>query len=257
MPSAPRPAALIATMFLLHSGCGSSGAPPSAPDPVTAAATPQVAADPPPVVDVSPPAPPAATVDERPAAEPLRADRGALLPRLASARRVTASIVTDFGVLDCDLFQDRAPRTVENFVGLATGEKEWKDPRTGRRTHEPAYDGSSFHRVIPGFMIQGGDPKGDGSGEPGFVIDDEIWPGAKHDRAGLLCMANRGKNTNGAQFFITDAATPHLDGGYTIFGECRPLDVVHRIATEPRGAADRPNRRIGIQRVTIELDGAR
>ncbi len=177
-----------------------------------------------------------------------------MVARIASSHHVGALIETDLGTIECDLFRDRAPHTVENFVGLATGEKTWLDPLSGRKTNKPAYDGTSFHRVIAGFMIQGGDPKGDGSGEPGFTIPDEIWPGAKHDRAGLLCMANRGTDTNGAQFFITDASTPHLDGGYTIFGECRPLDVVHRIANVPTGAGSKPTRRVGIRQVSIGVD---
>jgi peptidyl-prolyl cis-trans isomerase A (cyclophilin A) len=205
-------------------------------------------------VDLVVPTPPAATAELRATAEPLRSTAGPLLPRLRSARRVTATITTDLGALRCQLFTDKAPNTVESFVGLATGEKPWRDPRSERMTNAPAYDGTSFHRIIPGFMIQGGDRKGDGTGDPGFVIDDEIWPGSKHDRAGLLCMANRGKNTNGSQFFITDAAAEHLDGGYTIFGECGPVGVVHEIANVPTGPGGRPDRPVVIQRVTIELE---
>ncbi len=205
-------------------------------------------------VDLVVPTPPAATSSPRAAVEPLRSTAGPLLPRLRGARRVTASIATDLGVLRCQLFTDKAPNTVENFVGLATGEKAWRDPKSGLMSNAPAYDGTSFHRIIAGFMIQGGDKKGDGTGEPGFVIDDEIWPGSKHDRAGLLCMANRGKNTNGSQFFITDAAADHLDGGYTIFGECAPLGVVHEIANVPTGPGGRPDSPVEIHRVTIEVE---
>jgi peptidyl-prolyl cis-trans isomerase A (cyclophilin A) len=151
----------------------------------------------------------------------------------AKTGEIVATIQTSLGDLSCTLFEEKAPQTVRNFIGLATGQKEWKHPVTGKWVNERAYDGTTFHRVIRGFMIQGGDAKGNGSGEPGYVIPDEIWPGAKHDRAGLLCMANRGPNTNGAQFFITDAAAAHLDGGYTIFGECGPVEVVHAIAGTP------------------------
>ena len=126
------------------------------------------------------------------------------------------------GTLTCKLFDDKAPITVANFVGLARGTRPWKDPSGQVGQRSPRTTGRTFHRIIKGFMIQGGDAKGNGSGEPGYVIKDEIWEGAKHDRAGLLCMANRGPNTNGAQFFITDASAPHLDGSYTIFGECAP-----------------------------------
>jgi peptidyl-prolyl cis-trans isomerase A (cyclophilin A) len=142
---------------------------------------------------------------------------------------LVAKIDTSKGALSCKLYDDKAPITVANFVGLARGVRPWKSP-DGAWVTKPAYDGTTFHRVIKGFMIQGGDAKGNGTGEPGYVIKDEIWPGAKHDRAGLLCMANRGPNTNGAQFFITDAAAAHLDASYTIFGECAPVQTVHDIA---------------------------
>jgi len=140
-----------------------------------------------------------------------------------------ATIETDLGKLDCTLYEDKAPLSVANFVGLARGTRPWKDPE-GKWVKKPAYDGTIFHRIIKGFMIQGGDPRGNGSGEPGYVIPDEVWENAMHDRPGLLCMANRGPNTNGAQFFITDARAPHLDRGYTIFGECGPEEMVHTLA---------------------------
>jgi peptidyl-prolyl cis-trans isomerase A (cyclophilin A) len=141
-----------------------------------------------------------------------------------------ATIETDLGKLECKLFADKAPLTVANFIGLARGTRPWKD-NDGKWVKKAAYDGTIFHRIIKGFMIQGGDAKGTGAGEPGYAVPDEIWEGAAHDRAGLLCMANRGKNTNGAQFFITDAAAPHLDNGYTIFGACGPEEMVHKIAS--------------------------
>jgi peptidyl-prolyl cis-trans isomerase A (cyclophilin A) len=166
---------------------------------------------------------------------------------------IVAKIDTSKGVLQCKLFDDKAPITVANFIGLATGKRAWKDP-SGQWVNKPAYDGTTFHRVIKGFMIQGGDPRGTGTGEPGYVIKDEVWDGAKHDRAGLLCMANRGPNTNGAQFFITDAAAAHLDSGYTIFGECAPVEVVHDIANVPTGMQDRPQTPVNIKSVTISRD---
>ena len=167
---------------------------------------------------------------------------------------IVAKIDTSKGVLQCKLFDDKAPITVANFIGLATGKRAWKDPATGQWVNKPAYDGTGFHRIIKGFMIQGGDPKGNGSGEPGYVIKDELWEGAKHDRAGLLCMANRGPNTNGAQFFITDAAAAHLDTSYTIFGECAPVEVVHDIASVPTGMQDRPQTPVTIKSITISRD---
>ena len=173
---------------------------------------------------------------------------------LAGKGSIVAKIETSKGVLQCKLFDDKAPVTVANFIGLATGKRSWKDPNSGQWVNKPAYDGTGFHRIIKGFMIQGGDPKGNGSGEPGYVIKDELWEGAKHDRAGLLCMANRGPNTNGAQFFITDAAAAHLDTSYTIFGECAPVEVVHEIANVPTGMQDKPQTPVTIKSVTISRD---
>ncbi|MFO0676718.1 MAG: peptidylprolyl isomerase [Polyangiaceae bacterium] len=165
---------------------------------------------------------------------------------------LVATITTGKGVMTCKLYDDKAPKTVANFVGLARGLRPWKSPK-GEWVKKAAYDGTLFHRVIKGFMIQGGDPKGDGSGEPGYVIADEIWKDAKHDRAGLLCMANRGPNTNGQQFFITDASAPHLDRGYTIFGECAPESVVHAIADVPTHG-DRPDMPVAIKSIVISRE---
>lgn len=161
---------------------------------------------------------------------------------LATSGRLTATIATSLGTLKCELFEDKAPLTVANFVGLARGLRPFKD--RGRWQTRPAYDGTTFHRIIEGFMIQGGDPSGNGSGEPGYVIADEIWPGASHDERGLLCMANRGPNTNGMQFFITDAAAPHLDRSYTIFGKCGPDAVIEKLASvETYGRSAQPGQR--------------
>jgi peptidyl-prolyl cis-trans isomerase A (cyclophilin A) len=129
------------------------------------------------------------------------------------------------------LLPEKAPKTVENFVGLAEGKKEWKDPRTGQTVKKPLYDGTVFHRVIPGFMIQGGDPLGTGTGGPGYKFADEIGPDNKFDRPGLLAMANAGPNTNGSQFFITEVPTPHLNRGHTIFGEVvKGQELIAKIA---------------------------
>jgi peptidyl-prolyl cis-trans isomerase A (cyclophilin A) len=164
---------------------------------------------------------------------------------------LTAKIETSLGALSCRLFDDKAPVTVANFIGLATGERTWKDPKSEKWVNKPAYDGTTFHRVIKGFMIQGGDPLGNGTGQPGYVIKDEIWEGAKHDRIGLLCMANRGPNTNGAQFFITEEARESLDGNYTIFGECSPAQVIHDIAKVKTGPSDKPETPVVIKSVKI------
>ena len=159
-----------------------------------------------------------------------------------------ATIDTSMGAFSCKLYDDKAPNTVANFVGRARGLRPWKYHEDWVK--RAAYDGTKFHRIIKGFMIQGGDPLGNGSGEPGYTIKDELWPGAKHDKPGLLCMANRGHDTNGQQFFITDAAAAHLDGNYTIFGECAPEKLVHDIAGVPV-AGSNPITPVVIKTVTI------
>ena len=173
---------------------------------------------------------------------------------LTGGKQLTASIETSMGTLECKLFSDKAPLTVANFVGLARGNRPWKTPE-GKWEKKPAYDGTIFHRIIKGFMIQGGDPKKNGQGEPGYVIPDEVWEDANHDRPGQLCMANRGPNTNGAQFFITDEAALNLDGGYTIFGECGPVDKIHELAAVPTERGDKPKTQVDIKTVKISLKG--
>jgi peptidyl-prolyl cis-trans isomerase A (cyclophilin A) len=163
--------------------------------------------------------------------------------------QLVADIETDGGTLTCKLFEDKAPIAVANFVGLARGLQSFRDPVNGQWVKRKAYDGTSFHRIIKGFMIQGGDPAGAGTGDPGYVFPDEMW-GQPHDRAGYLCMANKGPNTNGMQFFITDAAASWLDKSYTIFGDCSPVDVVHKIAVTPV-VGDRPMNKPKINKVTI------
>jgi peptidyl-prolyl cis-trans isomerase A (cyclophilin A) len=138
---------------------------------------------------------------------------------------------TSRGNLVIKLFEKDAPKTIENFVGLATGKKDWVDPRTGQKSKAKLYDGTMFHRVIPQFMIQGGDPLGTGTGGPGYKFEDEFQSGRKFDRPGLLAMANAGPNTNGSQFFITEVPTPHLNSRHTIFGEVvKGQELVPQIA---------------------------
>jgi peptidyl-prolyl cis-trans isomerase A (cyclophilin A) len=151
-------------------------------------------------------------------------------------------------------FMDHAPTTVANFVDLATGKREWKDPTDGQRKNEPLYNGTIFHRVIPDFMIQGGDPEGTGMGGPGYRFEDECPPGGPtFDRPGLLAMANAGPNTNGSQFFVTLAATPWLNGKHTIFGEVVDgMDVVDAIGTTQTGAQDRPTTDVVLKNVSIQ-----
>jgi peptidyl-prolyl cis-trans isomerase A (cyclophilin A) len=169
------------------------------------------------------------------------------------AKTVTATFDTTLGTVVVRLFPEDAPETVANFVGLATGKKEWKDPTSGQtKTGTPLYDGTVFHRVIPNFMIQGGDPLGTGTGGPGYKFKDEFQSGRKFDKPGLLAMANAGPNTNGSQFFITDVPTPHLNNNHTIFGEVTSgFDVVQKIARVKAGAGNRPATTVTINKVTI------
>jgi peptidyl-prolyl cis-trans isomerase A (cyclophilin A) len=161
-----------------------------------------------------------------------------------------AEIQTELGKLECELYDDKAPITVANFVGLARGLRPFKQA-DGKWAKKNGYDGTTFHRVIKGFMIQGGDPLGTGAGEPGYVIPDEVWQGAHHDTRGQLCMANRGKNTNGMQFFIMDGVAKHLDSGYTIFGLCGPEDVITKLSSvEVQG--DRSVKPTKINKVVIK-----
>ncbi len=161
---------------------------------------------------------------------------------------------TTQGKIVCLLFEKEAPNTVANFIGLAEGAKEWTDPKTGEKVKRPLYNGLIFHRVIPEFMIQGGDPRGDGTGGPGYRFADEFSPALRHDKPGRLSMANAGPNTNGSQFFITEKPTPWLDGKHTIFGEVvNGLPVVGKIAHAPRSqdGRDRPLTDVVIKKVTI------
>ena len=165
-----------------------------------------------------------------------------------------AHFTTTEGAFSIRLFDEDAPKTVENFVGLAEGTKEWTDPKTRQKVTGRYYDGLIFHRVIEGFMIQGGDPLGTGTGGPGYMFGDEFSPKRRHDKSGILSMANAGPNTNGSQFFITLAPTPWLDNRHTVFGEVvSGIEVVQKIgkaATSKPG--DRPVKPIAIEKVRIE-----
>ena len=165
-----------------------------------------------------------------------------------------AIIKTSMGSITIKLFKDKAPKTVENFVGLATGSKEWTDPKSGQKMkNTPLYDGTIFHRVIPNFMVQAGDPLGKGIGGPGYKFEDEFKPTDNFDKPGILAMANSGPNTNGSQFFITVKPTPWLNGHHTIFGEVTAgMDIVNEISNADRDAMDRPKTEIKIEKITIE-----
>jgi len=169
------------------------------------------------------------------------------------AEETFATLHTTKGDIELRLYPDHAPKTVRNFVELAEGSKEWTDPNTRAKTSAKLYDGTIFHRVIPDFMIQGGDPLGSGRGGPGYSFADEFHPDLSFDRPYLLAMANAGPNTNGSQFFITCAATTWLNRKHTIFGEVtRGADVVDAIVSTPTGANDRPREDVVINSVTID-----
>jgi peptidyl-prolyl cis-trans isomerase A (cyclophilin A) len=168
----------------------------------------------------------------------------------------TATLVTSAGNIEVRLMPEHAPTTVTNFVDLATGQREWRDPRDGQKKTEALYPGTIFHRVIPDFMIQGGDPEGTGMGGPGYRFEDECPPGGPgFDKPGLLAMANSGPNTNGSQFFITVAPTPWLTGKHTIFGEVTEgMDVVEAISTADTDPRDRPTSDIVLERIEVRED---
>jgi peptidyl-prolyl cis-trans isomerase A (cyclophilin A) len=171
------------------------------------------------------------------------------------ANNLTATLRTNQGTIVLRLFPDHAPKTVRNFTDLAQGSREWTNPETGQKTTNPLYSGTIFHRVIPDFMIQGGDPLGNGRGGPGYQFGDEFHPDLSFNRPYLLAMANAGPGTNGSQFFITTVPTPHLNGRHTIFGEVTEgSDVVDKISHLKTGRNDRPIEDVVIE--SIQIDSA-
>ena len=194
-----------------------------------------------------------------PAAPAKKPAATAAKPATAASAEPAAVIDTTAGKLTCKLFPDKAPVGVANFIGLADGTKDWTSPVTHTKKHGvPLYDGTIFHRVIPNFMIQGGDPAGNGSGDPGYAFKNETSPDLKFDRPGRLAYANAGPDTNGSQFFITEVPYPSLNGNYTIFGQCDDATValVKEIARMGRDANDRPYRPAKINHITIVRGGA-
>jgi cyclophilin family peptidyl-prolyl cis-trans isomerase len=181
-----------------------------------------------------------------------------LLLAADAAGNPKAVIETTMGNFNCVLFKDKAPLTVENFIGLADGTKDWTNPISHVKKHNtPLYDGTIFHRVIPGFMIQGGDPAGNGTGDPGYKFKDEFDSSLKFDKGGRLAMANSGPNTNGSQFFITEGPTPHLNGRHTIFGQCEPVSLVTKITHVSRDPNnDKPFQPVRITHIKIVQPGA-
>lgn len=164
-----------------------------------------------------------------------------------------AILNTSMGSITCELFAAESPKTVDNFVGLSEGTKQWIDPRTSKSVTQPLYNDTIFHRVIPNFMVQAGDPLGLGTGGPGYRFEDEVGNGLKFDGPGILAMANSGPNTNGSQFFITHIATPWLDGKHTIFGKVTEgQEIVSAIGNVPKGPNDRPSQPVTLHSITIE-----
>src|SRR5580704_10499853 len=179
------------------------------------------------------------------------------VPPVVEPTGPTAVLDTSMGRITCKLFEKEAPLTVANFIGLAEGTKPWTDPVSKKKIHKPFYDGTTFHRVIPEFMIQGGDPTGTGTGDPGYMFADEFDPNLNFDVPGRMAMANSGPDTNGSQFFITEVPTHHLDQKHTIFGQCdQPsISVVSAIARVQRSADDKPIEPVVLKKVTIVREG--
>jgi peptidyl-prolyl cis-trans isomerase A (cyclophilin A) len=202
------------------------------------------------IAPVQPPGGGASADDVR---APTAADLQTYLEGLDGSGPLTATIETTIGDIHCELFADKTPMTVANFVGLARGLKPFRDPKSGKTEKRPFYDGLTFHRVIPGFMVQGGDPLGIGSGDAGYKFADEIDPSLEHDAPGTLSMANAGPGTNGSQFFITEVPTAHLNGRHTVFGKCKEVDVVKQMTRVEKapGSDSTPATPIVIERVTI------
>ena len=175
---------------------------------------------------------------------------------LGLGKGLYAVFETTLGQIICKLEEEKTPETVKNFVGLATGEKEYVDPRTQQKSTEPFYDGTIFHRIIKDFMVQGGDRLGMGTGGPGYRFKDEFHPSLKHSVPGILSMANAGPNTNGSQFFITLVPTPWLDNRHSVFGKVvKGEDVLMKLGTVPTGPQDRPRQEVGIRELRIVREG--
>jgi peptidyl-prolyl cis-trans isomerase A (cyclophilin A) len=179
---------------------------------------------------------------------PVAADLDLYTKEMKAGGKLTATIDTSMGTFHCELFGDKAPIAVANFVGLATGKKAFNGPNGA--TKKPFFNGLTFHRVIPGFMVQGGDPDGNGRGGPGYQFQNEKADGLQMD-AGMMAMANAGRDTNGSQFFITEVDRHELDPNYTIFGKCAETDLVKKITGTPRDSSDKPNTPVVIKQVTI------
>ncbi len=234
---------LLALALALGSGSAMAQSQPASPtSPVPQSPTPQTQPAPAPSSDALPDAPSTTSQAKAP----------------VTPTGPTAVIDTSMGRLTCKLYDQQAPVTVANFIGLSDGSKDWTDPKTLQKVHgQPFYNGTTFHRVIPGFMIQGGDKLGDGRGDPGYLFKDEFDPTLTFDEPGRLAMANSGPSTNGSQFFVTEEPVPQLDGKHTIFGQCDAHTVllVASIARVERNQDDKPNTPVVINKITIVRDG--
>jgi peptidyl-prolyl cis-trans isomerase A (cyclophilin A) len=242
------PLALLALLLVPGPGCAKkkSSAPPPA----------EVPAEQPPAAGAGTQLPPAEQPPAAPASDvrpPTAEDLKTYTADLTGDGPLTATFQTSLGDIHCELFADKVPMTVANFVGLARGKKPWLHPKDGSRKTEPLYDGTIFHRVIPDFMIQGGDPLGQGVGGPGYQFSDEFHPDLKHDKPGILSMANAGPGTNGSQFFITERPTPHLDNRHSVFGQCKEVEIVKKMARVEKSSGDpsKPAEDVVLKKVII------
>jgi peptidyl-prolyl cis-trans isomerase A (cyclophilin A) len=256
-------AGFVCVLSLAAAGCGGAPEPARPADAPAATPAPTPTPTPPPAAPETPATPPAAEAPapsaEKPAATATveTAKPAATEKPAVSAEKygpgVYAHITTNHGAMIARLFDKEAPKTVENFVGLAEGKKQWRNPRTNTMVRRPYYNNLTFHRIIPGFMIQGGDPEGTGMGGPGFEFEDEFNPKLRHSKAGILSMANKGPNTNGGQFFITLVPTPHLNDRHTVFGELvEGTDTLRAIGKVPTGAQNKPVKPVIIKSIRIE-----
>jgi peptidyl-prolyl cis-trans isomerase A (cyclophilin A) len=241
----------------LPAACKKQEAPPAAPPPAPPPAEPAKPAEPPPAEPAKPAeeTPPPAAEAAGEVRAPTAADLETYTSDIKGKGPLKAIFETSHGRLTCELHPDKVPMTVANFVGLARGLKPFRDPRTGKVEKRPFYDGLIFHRVIPDFMIQGGDPLGVGRGDPGYRFGDEFNPTLRHDKPGILSMANAGPGTNGSQFFITERPTAHLDDRHTVFGACKEVDVIKKITRVEKDPSDptnsRPKTPVVLKKLTI------
>lgn len=254
-------AGFVCAIALAAAGCGGPQEPARQTEPPAATPTPAPTPAPEPVAPPSTEKPAAPAETPAPSAEKPAAPASSTTPADAtkpSAAKygpgVYAHITTNHGAMIAKLFDKEAPKTVENFVGLSEGKKQWRNPRTNTMVRRPYYNNLTFHRIIPGFMIQGGDPEGTGMGGPGFTFADEFNPKLRHNKAGILSMANRGPDTNGGQFFITLVPTPHLDDRHSVFGELvEGMDTLRAIGkVRTNGKEGKPLEPVVIKTVRIE-----